>query len=187
MRWIAQHARPGDAVLINAGYAYPTFDYYYDGRDRLAGAADGLRPASRAQPQPGVVVLQTGSIGGSPHPGLGQPHLRLLRHQRERRRPPRCDEVARRHRRLWVLRIYDTVTDPQGFIRSYLDQQFLPLDDAGFGGASSMRVQLYRTQRTPGPPRPALARRVQANLGNQMRLLGLAPDGRALSRRDRRR
>ena len=71
------------------------------------------------------------------------------------------------------MRIYDTVTDPQGFIRAYLNEQFLPIEDAGFGGSSSMRVQGYRTQRMPDDHRsrrcPPAAR---ANFGDQVQLAG---------------
>lgn len=170
VRMIAQQARPGDALLINAGYAYPTFDYYYDGDIAWQGRlVDYVARAPVGAP--GLVVLQTGSIGGDATLGWGSATSDFYA-TTEAETTAALDEVARRHERLWVLRIYDTVTDPQGFIRRYLDDNFLPLDDAGFAGSSSMRVQLYRTRRAPVTTAPALPNTVNANVANRLRLLG---------------
>ncbi len=169
VRWIADRIEPGDAVLINAGYAYPTFVYYFTGevawRGRLVDYVQQNLPT-----QPGAVVLQTGSIGGGPTLGWGSSTSDFYAIT-EAETAAALDEVARRHERIWVLRIYDTVTDPQGFIRSYLDDHFLRLDNAGFAGGSSPRVQLYRTYRTPLTTAPTVGQEVQANVGNQMRLV----------------
>ena len=168
--YIARNARPGDAVLIDAGYAYPTFLYYYPGniawRGRLTDDATGNPPSGD-----GVTVLQSGSIGGSSTLGWGSPTSDFYA-TTEAETVAALDAVATGHERLWLMRIYDTVTDPQGFIRSYLNQKFLALDDAGFGGASSMRVQLYRTHRDALSAAPAMSQTVNANFDNQMRLLG---------------
>ena len=61
--------------------------------------------------------------------------------------------MARLHPRLWVYRCYDTVTDPNGTVRDYLDQRFLKLEDVGFAGSSYIRVQLYQTSPQGAPPR----------------------------------
>jgi hypothetical protein len=175
VEYIAERARPGDVVLIDAGYAYPTFVYYYKGdiawRGRLVDYAK--QPAAA---QPGLVVLQTGSINGSSTLGWGSPSSDFYA-TTEAETAAALDNVARRHERLWLLRIYDTVTDPQGFIRRYLGDRFLMIDDQGFAGSSSMRVQLYRTYRTPLTVAPVPTAAVQANLGNQVRLLGYDPGG----------
>jgi len=173
--YIEKNVRPGDAVLINAGYVYPTFLYYYKGdiawRGRLVDYALQSVPS-----KPGLVVLQTGSIGGRASLGWGSPTSDFYA-TTEAETAAALDAVAQRHDRIWVLRIYDTVTDPQGFIRRYLDDRFLLLDDVGFAGTSSLRVQEYRTYRTPRTTAPTLQHTVQADLGHQIRLLGYNLDG----------
>ncbi len=175
VRLIAEQARPGDAVLIDAGYAYPTFVYYYPEeiawRGRLVDYVRRDKPVGV-----GIVVLKTGSIGGSPTLGWGSATSDFYATS-EAETAAALDEAARRHGRLWLVRIYDTVTDPQGFIRRYLDEHFLMLDDVAFGGPSSLRVQLYRTYRTPRSTLPAGIAGMAANLGNQMNLAGYDVSG----------
>lgn len=166
--YIAERWRPGDAILINAGYAYPTFLYYYQGpilwRGRLVeynGKTDGTGP----------VVLQTGSIGGAASLGWGNPQSDFY--------PTTEDETAQalervfaRHPRLWVFRVYDTVTDPNGFIRSWLDQHGLKFDERLVAGESGLRVQGYLTHREPSYHPPSLEHPLNISLGHQVTLLG---------------
>ena len=170
VRYIAAQVRPGDAVLINAGYVYPTFVYYYPEaiawRGRLADYPQVAPPAADA----GVVVLQTGSIGGSQQLGWGNPQSDFYA-TTEAATAAALAVVAQRHERLWVLRCYDTVTDPDGFLRRYLDEHFLKLDDVGVAGQSFIRVQGYRTR----PPNLAVSppqHPLDVTLGEQVRLLG---------------
>jgi len=51
--------------------------------------------------------------------------------------------------RVWVYRIYDTVTDPQGFIRDWLSEHGTQFEDQVFSGESQMRVQGFLTGRDP--------------------------------------
>jgi hypothetical protein len=181
VRHIAAQVRPGDAVLINAGYVYPTFVYYYPEaiawRGRLTDypqVAPGrfTEPPAAAGPaaDAGVVVLQTGSIGGSQQLGWGNPQSDFYA-TTEEATAAALAVVAQRHERLWVLRCYDTVTDPDEFIRRYLDEHFLKLDDVGMAGQSFIRVQGYRTR----PPNLAVSppqHPLDVTLGEQVRLLG---------------
>jgi hypothetical protein len=50
---------------------------------------------------------------------------------------------------VWVYRIYDTVTDPEGFIREWLDEHGSLLGEEEFAGESHMRVQCYLTTQEP--------------------------------------
>jgi hypothetical protein len=43
--------------------------------------------------------------------------------------------------RLWLLRAYDTVTDPTGLIRTWLAEHTIPLEDELFSGESNIRAQ----------------------------------------------
>lgn len=166
---ISRRAGAGDALLINAGYAYPAFLYYYDGdiawRGRLTDYAK-QPPAGGT----GITILQTGSIGGAASLGWGNPSSDFYA-TTEAETAAALAEVMRRHSRIWVYRIYDTVTDPQSFVRRYLDEHMPLLDEATFTGASSLRIQLYLAPQTP-PSAPPLAR-----LGDSMTLRSFALSG----------
>jgi hypothetical protein len=169
VRYLADRWRPGDAVLINAGYVYPAVLYYYDGdiawRGRLRDYQD--RPA-----QPGAVLLQTGSIGGSPQLGWGSTTSDFYATTASEMQDA-LDRVARLHPRLWVYRCYDTVTDPNEVLRQYLDQHYLKLDDVGFAGSSYIRVQLYQTT-AQAPSTASIAHPTEGPdlFGSLVRLLG---------------
>ena len=143
--YMEKRIAPGDAVLINAGYAYPPFLYYYEGgiawRGRLTDhqADDG---------QEGVILLQTGSIGGAEGLGWGDPESDFYA-TTEEETARALEGVFARHDRVWVYRIYDTVTDPEGFIREWLDEHGSLLGEEEFAGESHMRVQCYLTAREP--------------------------------------
>jgi mannosyltransferase len=182
--YIADRWRPGDAILINAGYAYPTFLYYYNSpivwRGRLVdydGKADGQAGPSTTPFDPstplrtGPVVLQTGSIGGSANLGWGNPQSDFYP-TTEDETVQALKQVFARHPRLWVFRVYDTVTDPDGFIRSWLDEHGLKFDELLVTGESGIRVQGYLTHREPDYASPSLELPLNVSLGGQVTLLG---------------
>jgi uncharacterized membrane protein len=175
--YIADRWRPGDAILINAGYAYPTFLYYYNGpivwRGRLVdydGGADG-RAGPSTSLKAGPVVLQTGSIGGAANLGWGNPQSDFYP-TTEAETVQALEQVFARHTRLWVFRTYDTVTDPDGFIRSWLDERGLKFDELLVRGESGIRVQGYLTHRESSYAPPSLERPLNVSLGGQVTLLG---------------
>jgi hypothetical protein len=169
-RDIADHAAPGDAVLINAGYAYPPF-LYYD-RDPLAwrGRLVDYPPPGGALPS-GLIVLQTGSIGGSHNLGWGRPDADFYATD-EQQTAQALARVFAAHSRLWVLRAYDTVVDPNGFIRNWLDEHGRQFQDRLYPGESYIRVQGYLTQREAQWEAPALDHPRQATFGGRLSLLG---------------
>jgi 4-amino-4-deoxy-L-arabinose transferase-like glycosyltransferase len=149
VRFIAERWRPGDAVLVNAGYAYTGWMYYYDGptagRVRLSDYAAGHAAGD------GPPLLLAGSIDGSPALGWGDPASDFY--------PTTAAETAAAlerathdYPRLWVLRIYDTVTDPQGLTREWLAAHTTLFEDQVFAGEAFMRVQGYLSPRQPAPP-----------------------------------
>lgn len=144
--YLQERIAPGDAVLINAGYAYPPFLYYYQGeiawRGRLPDYEAGY------QQEDGVVILQTGVIGGDPSLGWGDPASDFYS-TTEEETAQALERVFAGHPRVWVYRIYDTVTDPDGFIRAWLEEHGRMVGDLQFAGESYMRVQSYLT--APGP------------------------------------
>ena len=74
-----------------------------------------------------------------------------------------------------MLRLYDTVVDPNGVIRDYLATRGRNIDDESFAGESYARVQGYITTRAPLTALPATATRREVLLGNRITLLGFEP------------
>ncbi|MFQ6000960.1 MAG: glycosyltransferase family 39 protein [Anaerolineae bacterium] len=167
--YLEERLRSGDAVLINAGYAYPAFLYYYEGsiawQGRLANYQDVTDVGE------GTVVLQTGSIGGQATLGWGNPNSDFYA-TTEEETAHSLEELFSRHPRVWVFRIYDTVTDPQGFIRKWLEEHGRKFEDQLFAGQSFMRVQGFLTHPGPIYEVPDLPRPVGVELGGQVRLEG---------------
>jgi len=148
-RFLSERWRPGDAILVNAGYAYTALLTYWDGdpiawQDRLVGDPPNSAPAGLKGP----VVLQTGTVDGDPVLGWGDPASDFY----AMTQAETGDALARlfdRFDRVWVYRIYDTVTDPHGFIRSWLEAHGTRFEDQVFTGESQLRVQGYLTGRDP--------------------------------------
>jgi len=147
VRYIAQHLGPDDAILINAGYAYTAFRYYYRGpiawQGRLTSYPEEGVPSGR-----GAVIVQTGTVDGSPDLGWGDPEADFYAMPWGEAEAA-LGRLFRHHSRVWVLRIYDTVTDPEGRIRAWLETHGLLLDDRLLTGEANARVQVWRTHREP--------------------------------------
>ena len=163
---IADRWRPGDAILINAGYVYPAFLYYYHGPIAWRGRLVDYEGRGA-----GPVVLQTGSIGGAANLGWGNPQSDFYP-TTEGETAQALELVFTRHPRLWVFRAYDTVTDPDGFIRSWLDGHGLKFDELLVTGESGIRVQGYLTHKEPSYQIPPLEQPLNVSLGGQITLLG---------------
>lgn len=148
VQFIADRWRPGDAVVINAGYVYTGFTYYY--RQPIAGRLR-LVDFAAAPPEPYPLLLQTGTIGGDPQLGWGDPESDFYATS-EAETAAALERVTRAFPRLWMLRLYDTVTDAGGFVRSWLAQHTLPFEDQLFAGQSFMRVQGFLSAVQPAPP-----------------------------------
>ncbi|MBN1136457.1 MAG: glycosyltransferase family 39 protein [Anaerolineae bacterium] len=149
-RLIEERWRPGDAILVNAGYAYTALLTYWDGdpiawRGRLVG---GLGNDWVGAGRQGPVVVQAGMVDGDPGLGWGDPasdFYAMTQAQTE-------DALTRlfsQFDRVWVYRVYDTVTDPGGSIRNWLDAHGRKFEDQVLTGESQLRVQGYLTGRDP--------------------------------------
>jgi hypothetical protein len=143
--YLEKRLAPGDAVLIDAGYAYPAFLYYYQGEVAWRGRLSDYQPGEGRE---GVVLLQTGSIGADPGLGWGDPDSDFYATTEEETERA-LEGVFARYERVWVYRIYDTVTDPQGFVREWLAEYGRLLSEAQFAGESYMRVFCYLTGPEP--------------------------------------
>jgi hypothetical protein len=150
VHFLADRWRPGDAILINAGYAYPALLTYWDGEDL---AWRGRLLDIDTQDWAGVgsegpVVFQMGTVDGEPELGWGEAASDFYA-------MPWADTAASLERlfadfdRVWVYRVYDTVTDPEGRIRSWLEEHGTRFEDRLFRGEAFLRVQGYLTGRDP--------------------------------------
>ena len=146
VRFLAERWRPGDAILVNAGYAYPALLTYWQGvppgwRGRLPNY-DG------STGDDGPTVLQTGTVDGEPTLGWGNAESDFYAMDRIETAQA-LERLFADYDRVWVYRIYDTVTDPEGYIRSWLDEHGTLFEDQVFTGGSQLRVQGYLTGKDP--------------------------------------
>jgi hypothetical protein len=168
VHFIQERWRPGDAVLINAGYAYTGFLYYYDGpmagRVRLSDYQPADDPGSATSDQ--LLLLLTGAIGGDADLGWGNPDSDFYA-TTQAQTAAGLTRVTQTFPRVWMLRIYDTVTDPDGFIRDWLAANTTPFEDQLFEGEAFMRVQGFMSTTQPPPPQD-----MQVVLEDSITLLG---------------
>jgi 4-amino-4-deoxy-L-arabinose transferase-like glycosyltransferase len=143
-RFLAEQWRPGDAILVNAGYAYPALVTYWDGdpifwRGRLVNDYD--EAVSK-----GPMVVQMGTVEGDPSLGWGNPDSDFYA-LGEGETAEALKRLFSDFHRVWVYRIYDTVTDPDGFVRQWLEEHGTQFEDRVFTGESQLRVQGFLTGR----------------------------------------
>lgn len=140
-RFLADRWRPGDVILVNAGYPYTALLTYWDQPISWLGRLSDFTPevAAQAAGAPGAVIVQVGSVDGDPNLGWGRPESDFYAISTAATQQ-RLAELRGSLRRLWQYRIYDTVTDPRGVVREGL--QGWPLfEDQVFGGEANLRVQ----------------------------------------------
>lgn len=171
VNYLEERWRPGDAVLINAGYTYTAFALYFDQPLAWRGRLTEFAPHD---PRAGAIVAQTGSIGGAPNLGWGDPRSDFYATTSDETRAA-LDRLFAAHPRVWMLRLYDTVVDPDGIIRDYLATHGRIIDDQGFAGESFARVQGYLTTRAPISLLPSTVTRRDVVFGNRIALLGIEP------------
>jgi mannosyltransferase len=148
VRFLADAWRPGDVVVVDAGYAYTALLTYWPGEPfaRVARLVGG--PGTGGGDADVPLVLLAGSVDGSPSLGWGDPQSDFYAMSADETAAALKQLVAG-YDRLWLYRIYDTVTDPGGFIRSWLQAHGQPFEDRVFAGEANLRVQGYLTGRDP--------------------------------------
>jgi mannosyltransferase len=167
--YVEDRVAPGDAVLINAGYAYPAFLYYYQGDIAWRGRLVDYQPEQVTEQ--GVVLLQTGTVGGDEGLGWGHPDSDFYATS-ETETAEALERVFAHHPRVWVYRIYDTVTDPEGFIRSWLEEHGRLVGEEDFVGEAYLRVSCYLTHTGPEYDGELVHHSLGLDLGHGLRLLG---------------
>ncbi len=163
--YLADRWRPGDAVLLNAGYIYTIFTYYYPAPIAWRGRLVDYSPPVSGD---GAVVLQTGSIGGAASLGWGDPASDFYP-TTEAETAAALERVFAAHERVWVYRCYDTVVDADGFVRKWLEENARLFDDRVYAGESYLRVQGYMRG---GSSWGSIARAMNINFGDRLTLHG---------------
>jgi len=193
---LARNWRPGDLVLVNAGWVYTALDVYWPGglagneeplTDPLAAApppivwsgrfTDYAKMLEAGQPlpttdEPPVIVARTGSVDGDPNLGWGDPDSDFFAVSREETTRALAI-LAEHHPRIWHYRLYDTVSDPEGVIRTWLAEETTPLDDIPYLGRDFLRVQQFETQSATEEAEMPVS--IDATFGDALRLESRAP------------
>ena len=152
VHFLAERWRPGDAILVNAGYAYTALLTYWDG-DPIAWQGRLVRDAPSGAPPAGPlgsgpVLFQTGTVDGDPALGWGDPQSDFYGMDRARALQA-LEHLFARYHRVWVYRIYDTVTDPEGVLRDWMATHGVKFEEQVFAGEGQLRVQGFLTGRDP--------------------------------------
>lgn len=159
--------RPGDAILVNAGWVYPALEIYWpagtpalNGSARLLDVARGdpalptSSVASVEDAAPAAAYVRAGSVGGSPQEaaslGWGDPASDFFP-MTEAETAAGLEALRRDFSRLWHYRLYDTVSDPGGVIRAWLDANTDMHIDVAIPGRDFLRLEARSLRRTPDP------------------------------------
>jgi uncharacterized membrane protein len=132
--------RPGDVVLVNAGWAYTALVTYWDGA--IAGRYRITDPLPRPRDDGALVMVTTGHVDGAPGLGWDDPRSDFFA------MPTtvaglQVAELFRRFPRVWHYRIYDTVNDPRGQVRESLAQGGRLVADRIYYGEAYTRLEGY--------------------------------------------
>lgn len=162
---VATAWRPGDVIVVNAGWVYTALTTYWPtdliGVDaalppplaRMVRLIDvhTLWPQNRQDAPTSLatpLLVRTGSVDGAPSLGWGDPASDFFA-MRAATTTDALNTLARHANRLWHYRLYDTVNDPQGFIRTWLETHNNLLSENAISGRDYLRVQLYQNRQTP--------------------------------------
>jgi len=165
---VAQAWRPGDAILVNAGWAYTALQTYWP---TALGGVDAATPpplspmqrliddksseeagrTNGSSPLLAPPVVRTGSVDGAPTLGWGDPNSDFFAMSAVATNKA-LFALAQNYHRIWHYRIYDTVNDPKGLIRSWFDRDNTLLTETPIPGRDYLRLQLYQTRQPSAAP-----------------------------------
>ena len=141
VRYLREHWRPGDVVLVNAGWPYTALTTYWDGPIATRSRLTGDLPAAPDDPN-ALVMVTTGHVDGDPGLGWGDPRSDFFAMPADAARQ-QLAALFGKFNRVWQYRIYDTVNDPAGQVRGWLAENGQLSDDQVFAGEANMRVQSF--------------------------------------------
>jgi mannosyltransferase len=158
---LAADWRPGDAILANAGWIYPVLTTYWP--EQVVGV-NGAVPfklvdlqsiddyTKNNAPSPDQFkhpqITRSGSIDGPATLGWGNPASDFFAASTEATTTALAT-IAGAARRIWHYRLYDTVSDPTGVIRQWLNEHATLLQEMPIPGRDFGMMQLYATRNAP--------------------------------------
>lgn len=151
---LAQQWRPGDVILVNAGWVYTALSVYWP--DELPSPSASRPPdiatmlrlkdvdANTAWSKTSPFVVRTGSIYGPVTLGWGLPESDFFAIS-PTETTAALQELAANHNRIWHYRLYDTVNDPDALIREWLNTHTTLEFSQPFPGNGYLLLEEYRT------------------------------------------
>ena len=139
VHYLREHWRPGDVVLLNAGWPYTALTTYWDGPIATRSRLTGDLPAAPDDPNT-LVMVTTGHLNGDPDLGWGDPRSDFFAMPADAA-SQQLAALFGKFNRVWQYRIYDTVNDPAGKVRGWLAEDRQLSDDQVFAGEANLRVQ----------------------------------------------
>jgi len=136
--YLEEQWRPGDAVLVNAGYAYAALSTYWHGPDGSRVRISDYDPTLHSDND--LLILQTGHVGGDAGLGWGDPRSDFYALPLSQARDTVSTLLSNRSR-IWHYRIYDTVNDPDGRLREFLSNDATLFEESRFSGTANLLVQ----------------------------------------------
>jgi uncharacterized membrane protein len=188
---LAQRWRPGDAILANAGWIYPILTTYWPGGSTGGPAgtpiAEEFLPSAPPPLQPPVrlsdyaqnagallldtpLVVRSGSIDGPPSLGWGNPASDFFAVS-QAGTTAALATLATNARRIWHYRLYDTVSDPTGAIRTWLAANTFTVTETPIPGRDFGQLQLFATPLGAPSPVPAIATTPITTFGDAISLV----------------
>jgi hypothetical protein len=161
---LAEQWRPGDAILVNAGWAYTALAVYWPAE--LPSPSSARPPAIHRFARltldavdraalydllfsfTAPVVYRTGSVDGDPNLGWGLPESDFFTISAEETTAA-LTQLAAQYPRVWHYRIYDTVSDPNATIRQWLEETTTLEFQQPIPGRDFLLLERYRTAAPP--------------------------------------
>lgn len=160
---LAQQWRPGDVILVNAGWVYTALSVYWP--DELPAPSASRPPAiatmlrlkdvdaNTAWSQTAPSVVRTGSIDGPETLGWGLSESDFFTIS-VTETTAALQVLAANHNRIWHYRLYDTVNDPDALIRKWLNAHTTLESSQPFPGNGYLLLEGYRTPASIEPFEP---------------------------------
>jgi uncharacterized membrane protein len=159
---LAQQWRPGDLILVNAGWVYTALSLYWP--TELATPHATRPPDIAAMPRlmdmknneatlpiDVPILVRSGIVDGSNTLGWELPESDFFAISATDTTEA-LEQLANNSTRIWHYRLYDTVSDPNTLIRSWLQENSTLESSQPFPGPGYLLVENYRINRSPTPP-----------------------------------
>lgn len=160
---LANQWRPGDAILVNAGWVYTALDLYWP--NELPSPSASRPPAIAGMPRlPALIqssdslatsapiIYRTGSVDGPSSLGWGLPESDFYAISQSATTEALA-ELTANHATIWHYRLYDTVSDPNALIRNWFKEHTTLEYSQPFPGPGFLLLEGYRTS-AQIPPTP---------------------------------